>query len=449
MAMEVDAKLEHSNRWVDVYKLLDRPGPLASQAFQPGQDTKDMVHDMLRILVVGAGGLGCELLKDLTMMGFLNLDVIDMDTIELTNLNRQFLFRKADVGSSKAEVAAKFVNNRVLGANVTPHFAKIQDKEPEFYKQFQIIVMGLDSLEARRWMNDLICSFMEFDDDGNIEPGTNIPMVDGGTEGLAGHVNVIQPGVTPCFECILPLFPPQVNFPMCTLADIPRTPAHCVEWAKQLEWDRAKPFGDVPLDCDDPQHMQWLFQASEARAKQHSIEGITLKFTQGVAKRIIPAIAATNAVVAAACTNEVFKLATGACMHMQDQTGGHYMMYQGSDGVYTGTMSHERVDTCAVCSRAPIPVRVSKDMLLKDFIEVLKADTRLRLKDPALSAPSTSSSGVKNLYNPHVAALLQHTKPNLEKSIGELLQGLMTGVELTVDDPALATQKQIAVHFTA
>jgi len=59
-------------------------------------------------------------------------------------------------------------------------------------------------------INNMICSFVTFEEDGSPTPGTNLPMVDGGTEGLAGHVNVIYPGVTPCFECILPLFPPQV-----------------------------------------------------------------------------------------------------------------------------------------------------------------------------------------------------------------------------------------------
>jgi ubiquitin-activating enzyme E1 C len=74
-----------------------------------------------------------------------------MDTIDVSNLNRQFLFRASDVGSYKAEVAAKFVEKRVKGVKITPYCGKIQDKDEEYYMQFGMIVCGLDQCDSSRY----------------------------------------------------------------------------------------------------------------------------------------------------------------------------------------------------------------------------------------------------------------------------------------------------------
>lgn len=107
-----------------------------------------------------------------------------MDTIDVSNLNRQFLFRHSDVGRSKAEVAAKFVEKRVKGVSITAHNCRIQDKDEDFYMQFNSVICGLDSIEARRWINATLVNMV---DEEQLQEGISDslkPLIDGGTEGM-------------------------------------------------------------------------------------------------------------------------------------------------------------------------------------------------------------------------------------------------------------------------
>ena len=74
-----------------------------------------------KILVVGAGGIGCELLKNIVLTGFKNIEVIDLDTIDVSNLNLQFLFQKQHVGKSKSNCAREAALRFAPGAEIIAH----------------------------------------------------------------------------------------------------------------------------------------------------------------------------------------------------------------------------------------------------------------------------------------------------------------------------------------
>ena len=113
---------------------------------------------VLQVLVVGAGGIGCELVKNLVLSGFESIMMIDLDTIDYSNLNRQFLFRGWHVGKSKAEVAREAVLAFPHDAlDITAEHNNIKSKryDLEFFKQFDIVLNALDNVDARRHVNNL------------------------------------------------------------------------------------------------------------------------------------------------------------------------------------------------------------------------------------------------------------------------------------------------------
>lgn len=434
----VGADIDPNDRWKSVQKMLTRSGPYAvPEEFSKEMPYFDFINNSaagkamglpdFKVLVVGAGGLGCELLKDLALSGFGDIHVIDMDTIDVSNLNRQFLFRPADVGKDKAGVAAAFINKRIEGANVTAHFNKIQDYGADFYKDFKIVVCGLDSILARRWINAMLHSLLVYDKDGNLDPSTSIPLVDGGTEGFKGNSRVIKPGGSGhCIECMLDLYPPQTTYAMCTIAQRPRLPEHCVMYAKLILWPREKK--DEPIDGDDPDHIRWLFEQAAERAAEFGIKGVNYRLTQGVVKNIIPAVASTNAVIAASCANEAFKIATSCCAPLNN-----YMGFNDADGIYTYSLEYEKNPTCQVCCSIPVPLECKGDMTLTALIELLKTDPRYQMKQPALMAQIEGKEKPKSLYQENPAALEKMLRKNLDQTLTEL--GLANGTLLIVQDP--------------
>ncbi len=144
-----------------------------------------------RVLVIGAGALGNEILKNLALLGFRRIVIIDLDRIEESNLSRTVLFRNSDIGHFKADVAARSVAAMLPDAIVRPLAANVvQDCGLGLFLWSDVILAGLDNREARLWINRAAWKM-------------NRPWIDGAIEGVNGVARVFLPGTAPCYECTL------------------------------------------------------------------------------------------------------------------------------------------------------------------------------------------------------------------------------------------------------
>lgn len=174
-----------------------------------------------KILVVGAGGIGCEILKNLVLSGFPDIEIIDLDTIDLSNLNRQFLFHKEHVGKSKAEVAKESALKFNPTVKIKSYHDSIfnTDYGVSFFKKFNVVLNALDNRQARNHVNRMCLN-------------AEVPLIESGTAGYNGQVELIKKGVTQCYECTPKAT--QKTFPGCTIRNTPSEPIHCIVWAKHL-----------------------------------------------------------------------------------------------------------------------------------------------------------------------------------------------------------------------
>ncbi|WXG40961.1 MAG: ThiF family adenylyltransferase [Candidatus Freyarchaeum deiterrae] len=154
------------------------------------------------VLISGVGALGSMVAALLALAGVGKLILVDMDTIELSNLNRQLLFTESDIDKFKAKVAAEKLKEINPNVEVIDRNESIINVPRKYYEESDVIVDGLDTFEARRWLNSLCVSL-------------NKPLVHGGMYGWYGNIQVIIPYLTPCLEC-QPLLPRERFQKSCT-----------------------------------------------------------------------------------------------------------------------------------------------------------------------------------------------------------------------------------------
>jgi ubiquitin-activating enzyme E1 len=193
--------------------------------------TKDIIKHLknINIFLVGSGALGCEYLKLFHMLNISTnkkngidrcITLTDMDTIELSNLNRQFLFRSEDLGNFKSKVAKDKIEGLNQQIRVNALDKQVGDETEDyfnrkFWSKQDIIVNALDNVKARQYI-DSKCIIH------------NKPLFETGTLGIKANVQVIVPHKTCSYSDTVD--PPEKEIPVCTLKNFPFKIEHCIQW---------------------------------------------------------------------------------------------------------------------------------------------------------------------------------------------------------------------------
>lgn len=189
----------------------------------------------LKQFLVGAGAIGCEMLKNWAMIGLGTgpegkIWVTDMDSIERSNLNRQFLFRADDVGKMKSDRAALAVQR--MNPDLEGHMITLKERvsaetesvfNEDFWRNLDGVTNALDNVEARTYV-DRRCVFFQK------------PLLESGTLGTKGNTQVVLPHLTESYSSSQD--PPEKEFPMCTIRSFPNKIDHTIAWAKEYMFEK-------------------------------------------------------------------------------------------------------------------------------------------------------------------------------------------------------------------
>ena len=183
----------------------------------------------LNIFIAGAGAVGCELLKNLALLGISTeenslLTVTDYDNIEISNLNRQFLFNNKNIGQSKSIIACnetKKMNNDIRCCGKNYKICKETENifNEAFWKSQNIIISAVDSDETREYLNQKCFKYDKI-------------LINSGTSGVRGKANIIIPRIT--YPLQIEEEEDNADYPMCTIKFYPSKIEHCIEWSRSL-----------------------------------------------------------------------------------------------------------------------------------------------------------------------------------------------------------------------
>lgn len=324
------------------------------------------------VLIVGVGGLGVEVAKNLAMVGVGRLILVDLDTIEYSNLNRQVLFIGAPEGTSKAIYAAKRLREMNPFIKVEAYDRPLQDLPPHLYYEADLYIAGLDSIEARSELNRRAIHNRK-------------PLIDAGTAAYNGHVYCVWPFRNACLECDPLTEREQDQLGACTLVGKPRRPAHCI-LKGQLKFEQAH---GRPVNIYDSNEVSKVKEYANILLEEHFPGSQPFAMDQII--QIIdnhePTVITINCVMASLQSQEAVKILHHLHTPFEEKRLGtlqlEYVIYNGLTGKFY-EINKPRNPECAMCGKKSTPlykIRVSSNSQIQRIIDKVAKEKNLPI-DP-------------------------------------------------------------------
>lgn len=284
-----------------------------------------------KIVVVGVGATGCEVAKNLALMGIGKLVLVDNDVVELSNLSRQMLFLDDNLGEPKAIVAADRLRKMNPLVKVEPIFDDVRNLDESIFEEADVLVSCLDNWPVRRWLNSLAVAL-------------NKPLVDVAMEGFYANLQIVIPKKTACLECHgEELMPKEMQLAECTLRR--RKPEDLVQDLKQAGIEISSKIAEKLFEHD-------IKTVYDLKYAQESVlmrlDEKTLKIVREIREKLrpkLPALQSVAAMISGLASTEIAKILHG------DKLGEPIkglLVYDGLSGQFT-IAELERSPDCFVC----------------------------------------------------------------------------------------------------
>ena len=283
------------------------------------------------VMIVGVGATGCEVAKNLALMGVGKLILIDNDVVELSNLSRQMLFSDEDIGKPKAPTAAEKLKKMNPWINVEAYFEDVRNIVQERFEDVDVLVSCLDNWPVRRWLNSLA-----------VELGK--PLVDLSMDGFYANLQIVLPGKTACLECHGDeLIPKEMQVAECTLRR--RRPQDLVNDLKENGIDISLDIAEKLFQLNIKTIYDLKYAQADLLEKLDKKARKVVSKIQEKLKPKMPALQSVAAMIAGLASTEIVKILHGGSL---GEVLTDFLVYDGLTGRFT-TVKLERRPDCFVC----------------------------------------------------------------------------------------------------